>query len=267
MVVSHDLQGLGETDGPPVTVAWASPNLFPRLIPWLIVLVLLTLRPNRTAAAWLILLPLLVLAGLSTSVRQVFAFMPAEIADLVAGMLVSMSFGLAAVWLLADVLCHCNRFLAFLKMLGAIVCVSAVACLLPAVWDEPIQGVAQLMFTGFLALVVTGALTLAGWLSKRRYRPVALTVWTIFWCFVLWACVSSPFFIVDAVSSGGFDWTEFLQGVAMAAGPTVVLVLPFLLLAFVTPFYRGRLKALLGLHSFPPPPVLETPTTGAPAPA
>ncbi len=58
IVASADLGGLGARDGAPVEYNWVLPGIAPLLLPWLVILGLLALKPNRRAAAWLIWLPL-----------------------------------------------------------------------------------------------------------------------------------------------------------------------------------------------------------------
>ena len=58
IVASSDLGALGSKEGLPVTYNWVLPSVAPLLLPWLVILGLLALKPNRRAAAWLIWLPL-----------------------------------------------------------------------------------------------------------------------------------------------------------------------------------------------------------------
>ena len=58
IVASSDLGALGSKEGLPVTYNWVLPSVAPLLLPWLVILGLLALKPNRCAAAWLIWLPL-----------------------------------------------------------------------------------------------------------------------------------------------------------------------------------------------------------------
>jgi hypothetical protein len=51
IVASSDLGALGSKDGLPVAYDWALPGVAPLLLPWLVILGLLTLKPNRCASA------------------------------------------------------------------------------------------------------------------------------------------------------------------------------------------------------------------------
>ena len=51
VVASADLGGLGVKQGPPAFYSWTMPSLMPLALPWLALLALLMLPPNRTGQA------------------------------------------------------------------------------------------------------------------------------------------------------------------------------------------------------------------------
>jgi len=97
--------GLGATQGPPLTYHCAAPNLMPELLPWLALLALLALKPNRCWSAWWIWLPLAcLLAGLhclQLGFHQRAPGFPNEALIATFSVPCALGFGLAATWLLA----------------------------------------------------------------------------------------------------------------------------------------------------------------------
>ena len=65
MVAYADLGGLGSKQGAPVVYDWVPPSLMPQFLPWLAILALLLLKPNRCASAWWIWVPLACVAGVA----------------------------------------------------------------------------------------------------------------------------------------------------------------------------------------------------------
>ncbi len=259
MVASSDLRGLGNTDGPPVAYHWTPPNPLPHLLPWLATLALLLLKPNRTARAWWIWLPLALVAAVEAIVRPWIEFAGSEVLDYFCLGFNSLAFGIAAVWLLASALSHRLRFLVFLKMLCATAGVSAFCYLVRAEWDAAALGFIILVAVA-VAVAVIG-LNLAGVACRRRYRPLALTVWAVLFMAALWLLITTPFAVVVWVAnSNGPSWIEFLGPVLSLAGLTFGMALPFLVLAYVNGLFRERLKELFHLNPVaPPPPVLVSP--------
>ncbi len=259
MVASSDLKGLGDTEGPPVVYAWTPPNPLPHLLPWLAMLVLLLLKPNRTAKAWWIWLPLACVAAAEAIVRPRLEFVGSEVLDYFCMGFNSLALGIAAVWLLAPALGHRLRFLVFLKMLCVTAGVSAFCYLVRSEWDGPALGFVTLV--GVCVLVAVIGLSLAGVVCRRRYRPLALTLWVALFIAALWLLTAAPFAVIVWVSnSNGPSWSEFLGVVLSLAGLTFGMILPFLVLGFASGLFRERLKGLLHLNpAVTEPPVLVSP--------
>jgi hypothetical protein len=113
------------------------------------------------------------------------------------------------------------------------------------------------VFLGVGTLTSAVALSLAGWLGRRRYRAWALYPWLLASLLVVWMAVALPFFIVATASNGGIPWLEFFLPVGCVAAGNFALLLPFLILSSACSLYRERLQQLLHV---PPvsPPVLPT---------
>ena len=261
MVAYTDLGGLGSKQGAAVTYDWTAPSLIPQALPWLAILALLLLKPNRCASAWWIWIPLALVGGVASLPESVLELLPSSRFEIFLELISALGFGLAAVWLLSSYLGWRHRMLAFLGVLLAQAGFSLLAFVTRQGWEEAGLETLQLgIALAASALVISVALSLAGLVCRGRYSWLRLPVWLITALVVLWLLVLGPFFIFAMFSSGGNIPLLALAGiVAVATGITFGVLLPFLLLAFANGFYRERLKGLLHLGGAAQPPVITPP--------
>lgn len=248
VVASADLGGLGRPDGAAVEYDCGFPRLWPALLPWIIILALLALKANRRPAAWLIWLPVLGLVAIARSVPATAG------TDFLLDAVPALAFGLAAVWLLADYLFRSNRLLAFIWMLIVLLVFSGSAFCFQHAFD-----LVNLLPSGIvlaLAVPVSAlALSLAAWFCRNRPGSLALLLSVFLLLLGLWLAAAAPFFAIAWSSSGGrIGAYEFLLPVFIAATANFVILLPFLVLSAVNPFFRERCRALLHLTAAAPIP-------------
>ena len=98
------------------------------LLSWLVILALLMLKTNRCGAAWLIWLPLIFVAVVLQTVVSLLR-LPSD-ADFFLDVAMSLVFGFAVVWLLADHLRRKYRWLTFLCVLLTLAASGGLALLL-----------------------------------------------------------------------------------------------------------------------------------------
>lgn len=258
IIASSDLGGLGSNKGSPIFYNWVLPQLAQVLLPGFALLGLLALKPNRCAAAWLIWLPLGCVLALTLVLST---FLPRGTSFFL-DVIVALALGVAAVWLLANSLRRQHRFLTFLCVLLALAGFSALAAVATQgaglLTMESLQ-VGTILAVGVLASAV--ALILAGLICRKRYRPLGLYLWVLLLLACFWVVTAAPFFVIAVVSSAGrIPWSEFIISVLALAVGNFALLLPFLILSSVNPFFRDRVKALLQVAPEVPPPV---PVAGA----
>jgi len=248
---------LGANDGPSAAYDWEAPSLFPKLLPWVMVLLLLALRANRNLRAWLIWLPLVASLAVQAGLGVALGFIPSEPLDMLCQVVLSLAFGAAALWLTFPCLTSRYRFLAFLKAMLVLGFAASLAFATGQDWaDVGGEVIAGFVAVGMLALVTAAALTLSGRNCRRRYHPLRLSLWLVVWLAVGAIVVLTPFAVFAALTAGveaaaGFG-AAILAGVAVAFGS----LLPFLLLSFANLFYRERLKQWLLVEVATSPPVL-----------
>jgi len=262
IVASADLGALGTKAGTPMVYDWVVPGIAPLLLPWLVILVLLALKPNRNAAAWLIWLPL----------GCVYGFTLAPPVSLPAGTnffldaIAALAVGLAAVWLLAYSLRQKHRLVTFFIVLFALAGFSGLAAVARQGLSLSSLGIESMqtgILLGIAVLVSAVALSLSGWISRRRYRPLGLYLWLFLLLLAIWLMIALPFFLLAlATNSVSLSWSElFFPVMAVAAGHFATL-LPFLVLSSASPLFRERLKALLQVPPVPPPVMNSLPEAG-----
>jgi hypothetical protein len=261
VVAYADLGGLGPKQGAPAVYDWAAANAMPQLLPWLAILGLLLLKPNRCASAWWILAPLGCTAAIASPPQSVLALLPASQFEIFLELIGALGFGLAAAWLLSSYLGGKHRMLAFLGFLLALAAFSGLALVSRQGWEGVGLEMMQMgLFLGMSTLVISVAVSLAGLVCLKRYGWLRLSLWLVAALVVVWLLVLGPIFVIEQMMSRGNVPVMALLAVAgVATGITFGTVLPFLVLSFVNQFYRERLKALLHLGDTAAPPVITPP--------
>jgi len=264
------LGGLGATEGPPVTCNWTTAGLVPPLLPWLAILALLALKPNRGWSAWWIWLPL---AGLAAGCHWLQLAAQGAPNGMVGGALevllevpVALAFGLAALWLLAPYFGGSHRFRTFLGMLAVLVAFMVFSFAARAGWGLGVEQIASLLdprhcavtaSVGVMALPflvplvlpapgLAAAMGLSGLACRGRYRPFRVCLWLGLSLLAVW--VAGPALVYGGcriAAPGSMEYGLFLGTGLLLVVVTGASLLPFLILSLIHPFYRERLQALL----------------------
>ena len=260
------------------------------LLPWLAILALLALKPNRGWAAWWIWLPLAFVAAacywLQTALQSSSGNAPQEALEVFLAVPVAWGFGLAALWLLASELGRHHHFLTFLGGLAIMAVFSVFSFGATAGWGLVAEPVASLLDPrrcsatangGLMGLpllvplmlpapVVAAALALCGLACRGRYRPVGLYFWLVLSLLAGWIAMSALLHRLCHVALPGCVGYAPFFGISMFLWVVVFAVsFPFLILASANPLFRERLKALLHLNPAVPAAVGAPATLSAPA--
>ena len=280
---------MGATQGPPITCNWTTAGLASGLLPWLAILALLALKPNRGWSAWWIWVPLAVEAGGCHWLQQVGQGSPADRSGEAIGLLlqipVALGFGLAALWLLAPCLGRSHRFRTFLGIWAVLLFSIAFSFAAIVGWGlgmEPVAslldrrhcaatanvGVMALPFLVPLTLPAPGlaaAMVLCGLACRGRHRPVGLYLWLFLSLLVVWAGPALLQLLCRIASPGSLEYALVLGIGPLMVAVTFATLLPFLILSSASPFYRERLKALLNVkpEAMPAIGAAASPSAGA----
>ena len=239
---------------------WARSSLLPQLLPWLIILALLALRPNRCAQAWWIWLPLaVVLAGRTVLERWKWPI-PSELVVAIGDTAYTLAFGLAAVWCLAGCVRWQHRGLTFLGF-GAVLALISFVAATALTWNGGDTSEATLVLTllSVLAISLTGGLS--GWLCRKRSGLLRISVCYAVVLPVCWAAVLLPQYFSAITQTESVGLIVYLTAVGWGAVLSLALWLPFLVLAFANSFYRQRLEGLLDSKALPLPVMPEAAVT------
>lgn len=267
-MASAELGGLGAKEGAPVTYDWSASNLMPLALPWLAVLLLLGLKPNRGLQSWWIWVPLACLEAVGNTPTTGIEFL-ASVLDPLLEIIGALGFGLAAVWLLSTYLQRTHPFLTFLGLLFTLAGVSVSTFLVRQGSDIiSIETLEIGILIAACVLVISVGLALAALLCRGRYSPFLLLVGLIVSLLAVWLMAIAPFFFFALMAVGAAAGVAMLiSSVLVMAGISFVVVLPFLVLSFANTFFRNRFKNLLrGRHTVVPPPLPPPPPIMPPSP-
>ena len=253
-----DLGGLGAKEGQPTTYDWRMATPVPALLPWLGVLLLLGLKPNRVPQAWWIWAPLGLLGAGAWLLQSGLAELPSNSFGELVEIPLALVFGLAAVWLLAPVVRRGHRFLTFLLVL---VTLSGFSVATFAVKQGPDLASGEAMGLGIatavIAAVLSVALCLAGWLCRHRPGPLRFCAWLLAALLGVGLLVIAPIFVITGILNPGNVpmWVPFAVW-GMGVGLCLATLLPLLVLSVANAFFRERLKQLVHLDSPALPPII-----------
>jgi hypothetical protein len=235
------------------------------VLPWLAVLLLLLLKPNRCGEAWWILAPAACVSAAASVAQSGLPFIPSSQSAFLGGAVGAVGFGLAAVWLVAGYLGWKHRALAWVAILLTLAAFSflsfGIAQAAEGMSGETAAG-AIVFAVG--SAVISLAITLAGLVCRGRYRPLGLCLWLLVALLVAWGLIMGPLFLF---AGGHIPLLAFMGVVLIGSALSFGTLLPFLILSFISAFYHARLKDLLHLGRETAPPVLAPPMPAAAATA
>jgi len=245
IVASQDIGELGPKEGRAVIYNWKwYYNVLPLLLFFALVLLLVFVRANRTPRAWLIFVPLLIVNLLWSLFSKVLG---GGSADMVVFSVLFHSYavGIAAVWLLGHKIANRNRFTTFLLALAIMAIAGLIGIISYGMTDLSTETVGVLMLLAVLAFTMLFGFVLAGWRCRKRYSNLRFMLWLALWCVVV--CVASIlvfYSIMLAIARPSISlFTILLQLsiVGLVFGLCAyVIVLPYMILAFRSSFFRQR---------------------------
>ena len=227
--------------------------LSPRVVPWLAILGLCLLKPNRRGQVWSVWLPLLVTAGMALGLLHC-TWPDEEIREMIQFMLKAMGFGWAGTLLLAPWAPWPRKLGRFVCLLLGLGVFGLLGLALGHEWErgmfDGIQEIVCAVVLQFVVFALAAALSFAGWSARQRFSLPRLVGWFLFWLIVVWLAL-----VIPCVTLTSFGGSELVVAVLILAGccflVSFVATLPFLLLGAVNHLYRKRLQQLV----MPPQPI------------
>ncbi len=174
----------------------------------------------------------------------------------------SISIGIAVIWLIAHKLGNRNHLLTFLRALALMVVICLVGEISYFGLNFSQQTFETLTMSIMSTLVILLGFVLAGRRCRIRYSSLRFMLYLAFWTIVV--CLVSMLVLFLAVSI--IQQNTVSISVLLIMIPTVglifgaclyVIVFPFMILAFYSPFFRERFYACLRLKSMLAPATLS----------
>ena len=170
----------------------------------------------------------------------------------------SLVVGITILWLFAHKLGNRNRFVTFLLALAIMAVASLTGAISYGMADFSEQTVAVLTLLAVLAFTILLGFVLTGWRCRNRYGNLRFMLWLALWCVV--ACVASMFvFVLIMFAVEGIPipiFTILLQLLLMGlifGLCAYVIILPYMILAFRSSFFRQRFYGCFRLPAMAEP--------------
>lgn len=222
---------------------------------WIVLaLAILLFRENRYPRVLLIFIPIFLIRLLWSWFQPVLGA-PSDVLEVFRALIDALAVGMAVLWLLAYKLGNRNRFISFLLALIVLVGITVVAVVSYQVWASFINnGLVIFQSLGIATMLLI--FVLAGRHCRKRYGPWRFMLWLALWTMVISLLAIIAYFLIAEVRSDPVE--ELIRQM-----PQVLLVglifaiciyllnLPFMILAFATPFFRERFYAYFHLKSMP----------------
>ncbi|UCC99150.1 MAG: hypothetical protein JSW66_04540 [Phycisphaerales bacterium] len=256
IVPSSDVGDLGPPEGTAAIYHWKWYYSIPGLALGVVLLgAIVLLKANRHPRALLILLPLPVVYLLWSVMAWLLRF-PSSTRMQFGSIIASYAAAIALLWLCAHKLGNRNRFITFLLALA----VTAGLCFVGVVsylgWGFPTEAVGILIVLAVMVVVMLLAFALAGLCCRSHYGPVRfmlyLALWTVLICPAVTLSLYATVFVLQQTPIPILT-VLFIAGISgLVLGVCIYVInLPYMILAFISPFFRERFCACLHLKSMP----------------
>jgi hypothetical protein len=253
IVPSGQIGGTGEQEVKASTYEWKWYYNLPGLLLWLaLALAMVTPKSNRNPHVLLVFVPLLFMNLLYVAFKKISG-MPSSSALQFDAVFQSLAIGMAVLWLLAPRLASLHGFARFLLSL-CIMAGTAFLGVLSVGWDAR-ETALLFLFPALVGGVLLAGAAAAGRLCRWRYLPGRFMLWLGLCVVAGTTAVTCVFFLaVLTVTRSGLPdlgtmvWQIGLVG-SMMGLCLYVLSVPFMILGFVHPFFRDRLRTCLSLRT------------------
>jgi hypothetical protein len=249
IIVSADIAEFGPKDGEPVLCHFNPLYHAQGLIPWLLLpLAFVALKENRTLQAAWILAPIALSAIVYLAVMKTLRMDSGGTVQLNV-MFTIMVVGFSMVWLLAERIGNRNRFLTFL--LAALIYFGFLGVnLLCSGFGEDMISIASLAAVSIPAIIL--AFVVAALSSSKRFRIARFIIFTGVALFGSLLTTISAITFIFFLSPNRPISSQIAEVLCVSFFISLVYfvgLLPFLVLLFVSPFWRKRLECVVGIHT------------------
>lgn len=244
IIATQDLGRLSDGTGKPVIYNWKFYYNVPGVVPWIILaLVIVLVKDNRTPKAMPILIPLLIINGIVFLIFKSISSFASEISQF-SQLFISVSMSLATLWLLSHKIGNRNRFATFMLAM-VIMGISLVVYNLA-------YSCANFSFITGIIIVISGvvsspilfSMALCGWLCRKRYGGLKFMLLLGVSMIMLTSLVLAGYAVLSLIFNSGMGIGQILLmvlvQVLLLSCATYVILLPYMILAMSSDFYRER---------------------------
>lgn len=257
IVPSADIGDLGPQQGASVIYNWRWYYGAPTLTLWLaLIAAFVFIKANRNPQALLILVPLLIVNLLWLVFKKALHVGSTE-AEMFGMVFHSLVVGITVLWLLANRLGNRNPLVTFLLAFAIVAVLGLLGTVSYVGLEFSPQTIGGPILLGMLALAMLIGFALTAWQCQKRFSRSRFVLYMAFWTVA--GCLATGFIFFSIVLviyrppiaiAGAL---LRLLAVGSVLGVCLyVIVLPYLILALVDPFFRQRFYACLRLRPVPP---------------
>lgn len=244
-------------EGPPFKYPWRRIYSLMPILPWVLVLFCLGLKPNRKPAAWLVWIPCLIVAVIVSSARSI-PFVGSQVPVPITW----LGIALGCLWLLSYRLPTLGGSRSFMRALGVLWLVGAISVICEAggVITGKMAGTVLANLIGYVILATGTVIALALAIRVSRRQDSVLLLAVVFSLILACLCALPPALlaILAMVAQGPIVFSIVIFG-AIAGILLSLALMPFLLVARWVPFYGERLMAIW--HPIQPESIVQTGAT------
>jgi hypothetical protein len=252
---SEDIGNLGIKEGTATIYSWKWYHSVPALALWIVLaLAIVLVKDNCDPRVLLIFIPIF-LVRLFWSCFQPILGAPSDFLVVFSTLIDALAVGIAVLWLLAYKLGNRNRFISLLLALVVLAGITVVAVVSYQAWAS-FMDTRLVIFQSLGIATILFIFVLAGWHCRKRYGPWRFSLWLALWTMVISQLAIIAYFLIAEAQSNPVE--ELIRQmprvllVGLIFGLCIyMLSLPFMILAFVTPFFRERFYAYFHLKSMP----------------
>jgi hypothetical protein len=257
IISSQDIGSLGIKEGTAKIYTWKWYYSMSVLGLWIVpALAILLFRENRYPRVLLIFIPIFLVRVFWSQFQYILGApfgvnseAPSEVLEVFRALIDALAIGLAVLWLLAYKLGNRNRIITLVLAMVVLAGVTVIAVVLYQVWIPFDLVIFQSL--GIATMLVI--FVLAGWRCRKRYGPWRFMLWLALWAMVIsLVAIIAYFLILEGQLEELIGQIPKVLYVGFIFGLYIyILNLPFMILAFASPFFRRRFYAYFHLNSMP----------------
>jgi MFS family permease len=242
---------------------WPFVKVLLPFLPALILLPFLLLKPNRQAKAWLMLVPFGLIAAIVLAGQRIPLSAPADVFAYAYPYVVMLASSLCIMCLMTYAMPSWSFAKKFLAIPTLSILPGAVILFFAQGVGEALDSV-MLAAYGLAPLVLLLSFTLAGRRCRERWRLRRFSLLSLVWTLLLVSALillllGFAIMMRQAPPSGVTLLLQFVISLLVVAVILFIIAFPFVLTAFLSPFYRERLMAAFKVI---PAPLADRPASG-----